>query len=302
MDLGSQTDPRIVSTLEEPSALFSIVTVCLNPGLDLAVTISSILDQGFPNFEVIIKDGLSNDGTQAYACTDPRVRFHSVPDQGIYDAMNQALTFARGEYVCFLNAGDTFVDPDVLGDVAGFICRHSSVPFFYGDVIKALGRAQVNVYPERLTGFFLFSRTICHQSWFARRSLYLSSGGLETDHPSGADARLLLRWLRGNKVTYRHIPRTVANYKGGGVSSLPLNERVGEAWIDEQKRDLFSPWERCWYWVLWGTWRLVKPVLYDRCLCRVWRRMQVRRAQGNYRAFRRGQEQTGTVAALPPNS
>lgn len=90
---------------------FSIVVVSLNPGEKLVPTLKSVLDQDYGNFEIIIKDGGSTDGSVEKLeelPADSRIRFFREPDKGIYDGMNQALAHARGRFLLFLNCGDGF--------------------------------------------------------------------------------------------------------------------------------------------------------------------------------------------------
>ena len=108
---------------------FSIVIVSLNPGKKLAKTVKSVLRQEYGNFEIIIKDGGSTDGSLpedvpaegACLAADSRVRIFRGPDRGIYDGMNQALPEINGDYVLFLNCGDSLYDPLVLARTAELI-------------------------------------------------------------------------------------------------------------------------------------------------------------------------------------
>ena len=93
---------------------FSIVTVCYNAGDKLHETIATALQQTYENFEIIIKDGLSKDDSLQRVPEDERIFVYSYKDQGIYDAMNQALKEITGDYVYFLNCGDSFYDENVL--------------------------------------------------------------------------------------------------------------------------------------------------------------------------------------------
>lgn len=100
--------------------LYSIIVVCLNSGQRLCDTIESILNQTYGNYEVIVKDGGSSDGSVEKlmkVCDDNRIRVHIRQDKGIYDAMNQAAGLARGEYYLFLNTGDSFYDETVLDKI-----------------------------------------------------------------------------------------------------------------------------------------------------------------------------------------
>ena len=87
---------------------FSILVVCLNPGAKLAETVESIRKQEYRDYEIIVKDGGSKDGSVGLLPADEKIRLIEKKDTGIYDAMNQAVSEAAGEYVLFLNCGDLF--------------------------------------------------------------------------------------------------------------------------------------------------------------------------------------------------
>lgn len=100
---------------------FSLITICLNPGDKLRKTLESAMCQSFRDFELIIKDGGSTDGsldTIRDFLQDDRVKLFEEKDKSIYDAMNQAVGHAGGEYVFFLNCGDLLYDENVLARVA----------------------------------------------------------------------------------------------------------------------------------------------------------------------------------------
>ena len=105
--------------------MFSILMVSLNPGGKLVETMESVVRQSYRDYEVIVKDGGSGDGSlealRAYlerqGCRD-RVRILEQPDTGIYEGMNQATRAARGEYLYFLNCGDSFASDQALARAA----------------------------------------------------------------------------------------------------------------------------------------------------------------------------------------
>ena len=96
---------------------FSIIVVCLNAGDKLHKTIESILNQTESDYEIVVKDGGSTDDSVKTLLPDDKMRVYCEADKSIYDAMNQALAHAKGEYVCFLNCGDYFYDRTVLSRV-----------------------------------------------------------------------------------------------------------------------------------------------------------------------------------------
>ena len=121
----------------EYSISYSIIVVCLNAGKRLMETIESIRSQTYGKYEIIIKDGMSTDGSldsliQEADRGDSRIRIHSQADKGIYDAMNQAVGYAKGDYLFFLNAGDSFYDKEVLYKITEVIERDKP-DIVYGD-------------------------------------------------------------------------------------------------------------------------------------------------------------------------
>lgn len=121
----------------------SIITVCRNAAELIEATMLSVLNQKYGNIEYIIIDGASTDGTQDIVNKyfDRIAYFISEPDKGIYDAMNKGLSHATGEWVNFMNAGDTFADDMVLADMFD-----GNV---YGDEVKVIGGNTKNVFADR---------------------------------------------------------------------------------------------------------------------------------------------------------
>ena len=102
---------------------FSIITASFEPGKKLIQTVENILDQTFDDYEVIIKDGGSRDGSieemmkvpQIKAAVEAgKVQVHVQEDKNVYDGMNQALSLCQGDYLLFLNCGDFFHDGQFL--------------------------------------------------------------------------------------------------------------------------------------------------------------------------------------------
>ena len=211
--------------------LFSIVTVCLNAGSDLADTVDSVLGQSWRGFEYIIKDGLSSDGSVEGLPCDNRIRVVGKKDSGIFDAMNQALACSRGKYICFLNAGDVFYDADVLKDVVSFVEANPLVDFFYTDIVKLHSRAKYLYSPDHLSHYFLYTQMLCHQAWFVSREMQLKNGGYEIDYKLGADYRMLLKLVLKEHAQYKRIPRFGVIYKGGGFTNSPACLKFFVVWL-----------------------------------------------------------------------
>lgn len=184
--------------------LFSIVTVCLNAGNNLQKTIFSILNQEFQDFNIIIKDGGSEDGSFESLPDNDKILKIKKKDRGIFDAMNQSLTYANGQYVLFLNAGDFFYNNYVLDSFNNAIIKNNFPGLVYSDYTTT-GLAEYVQSPPKLTKFFLFRTLLCHQVCMIRRDLYENLGYFNTSYKVDADYEFLLRLLLINKINYRHI-------------------------------------------------------------------------------------------------
>ena len=102
--------------------LFSIITITFNAESTLEPTLCSVAAQQENDYEYLIVDGASKDGTVALARQyDCVTRIISEPDRGLYDAMNKGIKAATGEYLVFLNAGDSLYAPDTLKKLHDFI-------------------------------------------------------------------------------------------------------------------------------------------------------------------------------------
>ena len=104
-------------------------------------TIESIRSQTYGKYEIIIKDGMSTDGSldsliQEADRGDSRIRIHSQADKGIYDAMNQAVGYAKGDYLFFLNAGDSFYDKEVLYKITEVIKKTNRISYMVICIIR----------------------------------------------------------------------------------------------------------------------------------------------------------------------
>ena len=185
---------------------FTIITVCLNAGEELEKTVMSILKQGFQNFSIIVKDGLSVDDSFSKLPISEKIIKVQKKDNGIYDAMNQALESANGKYVLFLNAGDVFHDDSVLGSFYDTITNNKFPDLAYCDYTTTAFGEYVQS-PPRLTNFFLFRTMLCHQVCMIKRDCYNNLGHFDTNFRVDADYDFLLRLLIVFKGNYHHFQK-----------------------------------------------------------------------------------------------
>jgi len=154
----------------ESNLRVSIITVCLNSEYCIRETIESVLKQSYRNIDYVIIDGLSKDNTvQIIKEYEPlfegKLTWISKIDKGIYNAFNKGIKLSKGEILFFLNAGDYFIDPQIVEETVD-IYKQTKVDILIGDV--SLGNRQVR--KNNVSNIYgLMFRTICHQSFFSRR-------------------------------------------------------------------------------------------------------------------------------------
>lgn len=257
-----------VNERKKPEApLISIIVVSLNPGSLLQKTLSSIESQNYNNYEVLLKDGGSTDGSVDQVEQKEGLRKVVSSDKGVFDGMNQALVHCHGDYVVFLNCGDTFHQPDTLETVANYIVRTGCVDIYYGDVCKPMSRSGFVFYPKRLSRYFLFNYPICHQAWFVKKRLF-DQHSFSTATTIGGDDLWLKHELLIEKREYRKIPAVVVDYLGGGLSESIELQRESEPLRKKLRLRIFSPAECCFYGMIFNLRSIVKAIIYDRFLWR----------------------------------
>lgn len=219
----------------------SIVTICRNDAAGLARTLESTFvgQAAVDDWEQIVVDGASTDGS--FAAVDkwrdnPHLGWKvSEPDNGIFNAMNKGAAHARGDWLLFLNAGDTLL-PGVLARVLPELQGNAVV---HGDVIRLLdGHVcpyQILEDKDLSPAMFLFVN-IQHQATFVPRKLHEGRGGYDENLKIVADWKF---WMgcAVDGIAFHHIPVTVSQFDVGGLSTNPAFERK----MREEKFTAFVP-------------------------------------------------------------
>ena len=206
---------------------FSIITVCLNAGQGLLDTVERTLGQTYGHFEIIVKDGGSRDGSLEKLPADPRIRVVTRKDTGIYDAMNQGIEEARGDYLIFMNCGDWFYSPDVLQSIAERI-GEARLPLYYGKCFDRM-TGQVRAYPKQLTRMTCYRTMICHQATVYRADV-LKKRPYDLSYPILADRETLWHLGCAENVEPKYLDPVIADYQGGG-------EGASEKYIRRNRAD-----------------------------------------------------------------
>ena len=210
----------------------SVVTVCFNSAKTIADTLQSVCQQTYQDFEHIVVDGGSKDGTQAIVLAKgiPDTKFISEPDQGIYYAMNKGIAMATGDVVGFINADDFYASSDIL-DLVAKVFEDLSIDACYGDLcyVNAEKVDEIVRY-WRSTPFQagLFSQGWCppHPTFFVRRGVYERFGRFDLSYKIAADVELMMRFLEVHHVRSKHIPRILVKMRMGGTTNKSLKNIV----------------------------------------------------------------------------
>ena len=208
--------------------IISLITVTFNSAKTLRCTIQSVISQSYSNIEYIIVDGGSRDETISIIKEyeprfNGRLKWISEKDDGIYDAMNKGLKRATGDYVWFLNAGDTLYTADTVQRIVASLKKKVSLPdVIYGEtrIVDAEGRSlgmRRLKAPEKLNWkSFRMGMLVCHQSFISKREI---APLYNTEYRLTADYDWCIQCLRRSKRI--HNTRLIlSNFLEEGLSSV----------------------------------------------------------------------------------
>jgi len=211
--------------------MFSVVTCVANGAATIEKTIKSVLGQTHRDFEYLVIDAQSSDGTpDILARYDDQIDYWcSEPDAGIYDAWNKALRQARGTWIAFLGCDDEFY-ADALLKYSQLLSRFGHEPLHYvssrvdimlnGRLLQTIGRAWK--WPD-----FSKYMTVAHVGSLHHRSLFAQYGEFDTRYRICGDYELLLRPRADLRAAFLPESTAVASY--GGVSNLKAGPALKEA-------------------------------------------------------------------------
>jgi putative colanic acid biosynthesis glycosyltransferase len=243
---------------------FSIITVTKNNLPGLKKTAESVEGQYNHDYEWIVIDGGSNDGTREFLSTTGAL-WISEPDDGLFDAMNKGLAQARGDYLIFMNAGDSFANTDILHYLRQVIAD-SGADFLYGDAYETYGEQGAVAYkPARGYSRMAYGMPTHHQAMIYRRHL-IEDMTYNTAFPVAADYELTCRAVqRADRV--EHVPWAICIFEHGGLSQQKSDQGRREQYHIRKELDLCPAWQniaitaRQW---LGNTIRAYTPSLYRR--------------------------------------
>lgn len=224
--------------------LLSIITINFNNLEGLKKTMASVLGQTWKEFEYIVIDGGSTDGSAAYieSQSEKLDYWVSEPDSGIYNAMNKGIKVAKGEYVAFMNSGDYFLSLNTLQLCNSIFCNyHADV--FYGQIKYDDDLTERTVvYPTKLTLAYLQNMAINHQACFFLLDTLLNFNGYDEKYKLAADYHYYLKLYVNGKIFHPILFPTV-KYDVTGLSSLQMDNykiEMKQVWLNTVSSILFE--------------------------------------------------------------
>lgn len=200
--------------------LFSVITINKNNIKGLIKTIDSVISQNYYDFEFIIIDGKSNDGSIEYVSNiNYPIKYISEEDNGIYDAMNKGITISSGRYLIFLNSGDHFISNEILSKISNTVSTSKGTNIFYGDYFEYFAEPILKKLPKKISLFYFRYNFINHQSCFIDKTLFQRFGMYNVGNKYVSDWEFFVL-CKLNKIKFIHLMQPISNYDPAGISSM----------------------------------------------------------------------------------
>ena len=221
----------------------TIITINRNNAKGLGSTLQSVASQTYKEFEYIVIDGASTDGSveviKKYESEFAHIRWVSEPDLGIYNAMNKGIRMASGEYIQILNSADCLAAPDVTKRMLAALEKSGNPSMLYGNMVKCFhdGRQLVDksFSGQEITMLGMFLGTLNHNSAYIRRDLFERYGYYDEHLRIVSDWKWYLQAiiLGGEKPRYVDIDVTLFDMTGISETNKDLDEAERELVLKE---------------------------------------------------------------------
>lgn len=208
----------------------SVITVNYNDKQGLKKTIESVVNQCLKEFEFIIVDGGSTDGGKELieSYKDKIDYWVSEPDNGIYNAMNKGIKVAKGEFVIFMNSGDTFANSEILQKVENELVNEFDI--YYGDYNRVkTNSVRKKTYPEKLSFSFFYTGSLSHQSTFIRRKLFDDIFLYNEEYKIASDWEFFVYAICYKNIPYKYLKMTISDFDFSGISSVDKFKHIAQA-------------------------------------------------------------------------
>lgn len=214
----------------------SIITINYNNCNGLNKTIESILCQTYQNFEYIIIDGGSDDGSinilEKYS--SKITYWESKSDKGIYNAMNKGIKHCSGSFLAFMNSGDCYLDANVIQNCVDEIEKYDADIYYGQHLVEHQNKIHKIVYPEGIDAIFLRHKVLNHQACFFKRTTLLELDCYDETYSLAADYQFYLKAFIMNKK-FHPLLFPIVLYDLSGKSTNQMHQYKSEmefAWIN----------------------------------------------------------------------
>lgn len=209
---------------EQP--LISIITVNLNDVEGLKRTMTSVFEQTWQDFEYLVIDGGSKDGSEELIKEhkDQLNYWVSEQDSGIYNAMNKGIKAATGEYLLFLNSGDHLFNNDVLRENTHHLGFYDLI--YFNIQVGGKEMSEIVSYPKELRFSDLYFSSLGHPSTFIRKELFEEVGLYDEKLEIVSDWKFFILALFKHNCSYKKVDITMTTFYRNGISTNPINEGI----------------------------------------------------------------------------
>ena len=212
----------------------SIVTINYNGEKYLENTIQSICNQNYTDYELIIIDGASTDGSASIIekYSDRISKIISEPDKGIADAMNKGITLSTGDYIAFIHSDDYLLSNDSLSDAAKWLDQNHEI-FAFGIHFGNENTYKPH-YPRGFNYWMNFKFGLLHQGVLCHRNVFDAIGNFNTNFKLAMDYDFFLRAYR-REIKLKRCNHTISFMRDTGISSKQDNASLRQRFLEERK-------------------------------------------------------------------
>lgn len=233
----------------------SIITINRNNAEGLEKTLRSVAAQSFREFEYIVIDGASTDGSveviKRYEAQFAHLKWVSEPDRGIYNAMNKGLRMATGDYIQILNSGDCLASNDILERMLAALEEAGNPSILYGNMVKCFpdGRKMVDkcFAGQEITMLGMYTGTLNHDPAYIRRDLFEKYGYYDESLKIVSDWKWYMQAiiLGGEKPQYVDLDVTLFDMTGISETNKKLDKEERDAVLEQLfPRTILADYER----------------------------------------------------------
>ena len=218
----------------------SIITINYNNLEGLKKTFNSVFSQTWNDFEYIVIDGASTDGSKEFIEKNKKnINYWiSEQDEGVYHAMNKGIKKANGEYLLFLNSGDHFFNNKILEKN---IKHLSEKDIIYSDLqVVESGKTFIKKYPETLSFSYFIVDTLPHPATFIKKGTLVEYGFYDESFKIAADWKFFIDGICRHNLSYKKVNSTFSTFYIGGMSSNPDNRLIKQNEIDSVLNEEYS--------------------------------------------------------------